>query len=65
MSEKQGLLFIVSGPSGCGKDTVLQRLMERHEDVRVSVSATTGLPGRGGGRTRITYSSQNKPFSVW
>lgn len=47
MSEKQGLLFIVSGPSGCGKDTVLQRLMERHEDVRVSVSATTRAPREG------------------
>lgn len=58
MSEKQGLLFIVSGPSGCGKDTVLQRLMERHEDVRVSVSATTRAPREGevdGPGLRIPY----------
>ena len=47
MSEKRGQLFIVSGPSGCGKDTVLQRLMERHEDIRVSVSATTRAPREG------------------
>ena len=37
----KGRLFIVSGPSGVGKSTVLRTLLERREDARFSVSATT------------------------
>ncbi len=37
----QGRLFIVSGPSGVGKSTVLKTLLERRENARFSVSATT------------------------
>ena len=38
---RQGKLFIVSGPSGVGKSTVLKALLQRRENVRFSVSATT------------------------
>ncbi|MBQ6206359.1 MAG: guanylate kinase [Oscillospiraceae bacterium] len=38
---KRGRLFIVSGPSGVGKSTVLQALLERRENARFSISATT------------------------
>ena len=34
-------LFIVSGPSGSGKGTLLSDLRERHPDVFYSISATT------------------------
>ncbi|MBR4544778.1 MAG: guanylate kinase [Oscillibacter sp.] len=37
----QGRLFIVSGPSGVGKSTVLKTLLDRRENARFSVSATT------------------------
>ncbi|MBQ9492537.1 MAG: guanylate kinase [Oscillibacter sp.] len=37
----QGRLFIVSGPSGVGKSTVLKTLLERRKNARFSVSATT------------------------
>ncbi len=36
-----GLLFVVSGPSGAGKDTVVEGLRKRMPHVRYSVSATT------------------------
>lgn len=39
-----GILIILSGPSGSGKDTVLGALMQRRSDVRVSVSMTTREP---------------------
>lgn len=36
-----GILIIFSGPSGSGKDTVLNKLVEKRADTKVSVSMTT------------------------
>ena len=43
---KKGKTFIVSGPSGVGKGSVLKVLLEKRKDVYVSVSATTRQPDR-------------------
>ena len=40
MSEKQGKLVVISGPSGAGKTSVC-RALKQHENVEFSVSATT------------------------
>lgn len=40
-------LFIISGPSGSGKGTLLSDLRERHPDVFYSISATTRAPREG------------------
>jgi len=42
-----GLLFVVSGPSGAGKDTLVEALLARMARVRYSVSATTREPRPG------------------
>ena len=36
-----GLLFVLSGPSGAGKDAVMARLREQHFPLRFGVTATT------------------------
>ena len=44
---RRGLLIVFSGPSGCGKGTIVKKLLEENEDIRVSVSATTRVPRPG------------------
>lgn len=40
----EGLVLCVSGPSGVGKGTVIQALLERHPDFHLSISMTTRQP---------------------
>ena len=41
MDDKRGILIVFSGPSGCGKDTVLKILKENNDNIKVSISMTT------------------------
>jgi guanylate kinase len=41
MNTVSGILFIVSAPSGAGKTSLLQALLERDDNLSVSVSYTT------------------------
>ena len=40
-------LFVVSGPSGTGKDTVVASLLKKHPEIQHTVSATTRTPREG------------------
>ena len=43
---KKGILFVVSGPAGSGKGTIMKMLMEKSGDYSLSVSATSRAPGK-------------------
>ena len=45
--QRNGLLLVISGPSGVGKGTLVNALMERNQKIKMSVSATTRAPRPG------------------
>jgi len=49
-----GNLFIVCAPSGAGKTTLVDALLEREPDIRLSISYTTRAP-REGERDGVDY----------
>lgn len=54
MSNKKGKLFVISGPSGVGKGTLVDLLMIKHPEIVLSVSATTRRP-RPGEKNGVHY----------
>ncbi|MBR2413652.1 MAG: guanylate kinase [Clostridia bacterium] len=53
-NENTGRLLIISGPSGCGKNTVYDALALRDKEIGQTVSATTRKP-RDGERDGVDY----------
>ncbi len=44
---KKGLLVVLSGPSGSGKDSLVDNMLQKDPSIRQSVSATTRAPREG------------------
>ena len=55
-------LVVVSGPSGCGKDTVVKHLMALREDIMLSVSCTTRKPRKNEVEGTHYYFLSNEEF---
>lgn len=41
---KKGKLFVISGPSGVGKGTLVAEILKRNPQIKLSISATTRPP---------------------
>src|ERR1700736_4454870 len=48
------MVFVITGPSGVGKGTLIAALRERHPELELSVSATT-RPPRPGEQDGVAY----------
>ncbi|HHT21200.1 MAG TPA: guanylate kinase [Tissierellia bacterium] len=59
MLKRQGNLFVVSGPSGAGKGSIIKELIKQRRDIWVSVSATSRDP-RDGEQEAISYFFKTK-----
>lgn len=53
-TKKQGLLIVLSGPSGCGKNTIINELLKIRKNTWVSISCTSREP-RGEEKDGINY----------
>lgn len=62
---RQGLLVVVSGPSGVGKGTILDRLLSRRQDCVFSISATTRNPRAGEEHGQHYYFLTPTTFNEW
>ncbi len=47
MTGSKGRLTVITGPSGVGKGTLVARMLDRHPEIWLSVSATTRAPRAG------------------
>ncbi len=64
MSNRRGLLIILSSPSGAGKSTLARRLMAWDEGLKFSVSATTRAPRPGEEHGREYYFMKEEEFKA-
>ncbi|MPZ75713.1 MAG: guanylate kinase [Deltaproteobacteria bacterium] len=73
-NQRQGIVFILSAPSGTGKTTVINGLRERFPEVSLSVSYTTRAPRSGDipgrdyhfiSRSRFSAMKAKGEFAEW
>lgn len=46
-TKNKGMLMVISGPSGCGKDTVIKEVLKKNNNLWISISCTS-RPSREG-----------------
>ena len=62
-SNRRGLMIVLSSPSGAGKTTLTRKLLSAHNDMSMSVSATTRKPRPGEVEGHDYYFVSKEKFS--
>lgn len=62
-TERNGILVVLSSPSGAGKSTMTRRLLDENPDIRLSVSVTTRPPRPGEVEGRDYYFVSRERFA--
>jgi len=60
--KKEGLVIVISGPSGAGKGTICKELIKRNKNLSISVSATTRPPRKNEVEGKNYYFYSEKEF---
>lgn len=63
--ERRGFLVVLSGPSGAGKNTLLNAVLARVPALRYSVSATTRMPRPGEVHGVDYFFLSDSEFDAW
>ena len=53
-TKKRGQLYVISGPSGCGKDSIVNGLLKKNKNLWLSISCTSRAP-RGNEKDGVEY----------
>jgi guanylate kinase len=64
-TQKTGQLVVITGPSGVGKGTLVQLLLEEHPEYFLSISATTRSLREGEEDGKSYYFLQKEQFQTW
>ncbi len=63
-AKERGLLIVVSGPSGAGKGTVCQKLIENNSNIWLSISCTSREPRKGDIEGKTYYFLSREEFEA-
>ena len=59
-----GNLTVLTGPSGVGKGTIVRKILDKHSDVWLSISATTRQPRAGENDGQHYFFLEKKEFQT-
>lgn len=64
-TDRKGILFVLSGPSGVGKSTLYKNVLDNDENLYFSISCTTRKPRPGEENGREYFFISEKEFLDW